>query len=393
MTQTGNVLPDTPPAATVCDQWQGQIRKAKSNELHLCRAFPANRNLSSIWIRCDSRDNFCLVPKPATMDRNAAPVYTPGRQLPERKTNMPGLRFAIAIILCGAAPFVQKACASTNGVNPTISKEPVYQSTPKYSLLTFGNSGEEVQVWMVEDGRRLFVDKNANGDLTDDGPPIEPSKFRKLDGNQYDFSGGSRWDFEYALDAITPTNGSSHTNFVLRRWNYRDKTDSYGLSLSVNGRMPMYAGWFGTFWAAKPEDAPVIHFGGPFTPELLRRDEFTIGERGERLSLCFFNPGSGPGAVSRLSIEALPKTVVPVLNIEWPTAAGRAPLRTSHKLTERCCYWEFYTTQFEVPRGVVAGNAKVSVNLPASATAIELTTTEMVMPVVAQPHQASSARK
>ena len=265
----------------------------------------------------------------------------------------------------------------------TIIKEPTYQSTPKYSLITLGDSGD-VKVWMVEDGKRLFVDKNANGDLTDDGPPIEPSNVRHLDAN--------RWDFEYVLDVITPTNGSRHTNFVLRRWNYEDKEDSYGLSLSVGGQMPMYAGWFGTFWSTNREKAPVIHFGGPFTPKLLRRKVFTIGEKQQRLSLCFINHGSGAGAESRLSIDALPRFVVPELNIEWPTAGGGAPLRTSHALTQRCCYWEYYTTDFEVPKGVVAGQARVSVNLPVGATPIELTTKEMVMPVVAKTHDSDSAR-
>jgi len=342
------------------------------------------------------RRRFHASPRLVTMDRTLREVYTlAANNYHERKTIMPGLRFAIAITLGCAMSFAQKARASTNAVNHfdrTIGKEPAYQSTPKYSLLTFGDGGGEVKVWMVEDGRRLFVDKNANGDLTDDGPPIEPSKYRNLDGNHYDFTGGSRWDFEYALDAITPTNGTRHTDFILRRWNYHDKTDNYGLSLSVNGKMPMYAGWFGTFWSAKPETAPVIHFGGPFTPKLLRRKEFPIGESKERLSLCFINPGSSRGADSLLSIDALPPAVVPALNIEWPTPAGHAPLRTSHKLTERCCYWEFYTTEFEVPRGAVAGKAKVSVDLPASATTIKLTTTEMVMPVVAQAPEASSAR-
>ena len=91
---------------------------------------------------------------------------------------MPRLLFAIATTLCCAVPFADQACASTNVVSHsdrTIIKEPTYQSTPKYSLLTLGNSGD-VKVWMVEDGKRLFVDKNANGDMTDDGPPIEPSK-------------------------------------------------------------------------------------------------------------------------------------------------------------------------------------------------------------------------
>lgn len=299
---------------------------------------------------------------------------------------MPHLFFAITTSLGCILPFVEQARASTNvvgSIGRPIMKEPLYQSTPKYSLITFGNSGD-VKVWMVEDGKRLFVDRNANGDLTDDGPPIEPGKIRHLDEN--------RWDFEYSLDAITPTNGSRHTNFILRRWNYNDKEDSYGLSLSVNGQMPMYSGWFGTFWSTNRAQAPAMHFGGPFTPKLLRRKEFTIGETHQRLSLCFLNPGSGPGAESRLSIDALPLFVVPELNIEWPTAAGGALLRTSYILISRCCYWEFYTTEFELPKGVVAGKAKVTVGFPPGATPIELTTREVVIPVVAAASDPTTAR-
>jgi hypothetical protein len=293
--------------------------------------------------------------------------------------------YTISIVLCCAASIPNKTLAATNDALPvdhTILKEPKYQSTPKYSLITLGDHGD-VKVWMVEDGKRLFVDRNANGDLTDDGPPIQPGQVRKLDAN--------RWDFEYVLDAVTPIKGSRSTNFVLRRWNYNDPQDEYGFSLSVGGDLPMYAGWFGTFWSTNREQAPVIHFGGPFTPRMLRRKEFTLGEKHERLSLCFLNPGSGPGAESRLSIEALPKLVIPELTIEWPTAAGNAPLRTTHLLTQRCCYWEFYTTDFEVPKGCVAGQAKISVQMPNLSQAIELTTTEMTLPVEAP--KATSAPK
>ena len=256
----------------------------------------------------------------------------------------------------------------------TSLKEPVYGSTPKYCLLALGVGGE-VKVWMVEDGKRLFVDKNANGDLTDDGVPIEPSQARGL--------GTKHWDFNYLLDAITPANGSRHTNFDLRRWNYGEENDSYGLSLSVGGKLHVYAGWFGTFWSAKRETAPIIHLGGPFTPHLLRLDEVAIGSQPKRFSVGFKNPGSGPGAESRLSIEAVPSDVVPKVNIEWPTAAGAPPLRTSHPLPERCCYWEFYTLSFKVPDKAVVGKAKVSVDLPIAGTPIVLKTTEFELPVVA----------
>ena len=112
--------------------------------------------------------------------------------------------------------------------------------------------------------------------------------------------------------------------------------------------------------------------------------EFTIAPGRQRLSLGFINPGSGAGAESRLSIDALPGYLVPRLNIEWPTASGGAQLRTSHLLSERCCYWEFYTTAFEMPNGVVVGKAKVSIELAAGTTPIELTTTEINVPVVAR---------
>ena len=147
-------------------------------------------------------------------------------------------------------------------IDRTLVKEPAYQSKPRYSLLALGPQAK-VRVWMVEDGKRLYVDANANGDLTDDGPPIPPSDFRSL--------GQDRWDFDYLLDAITPADGSRHTNFRLARWNYNDPTDKYGLSFTLDDKIPMYAGWFGTFWSSKPETAPVIHFGGSLTPACFAR--------------------------------------------------------------------------------------------------------------------------
>jgi hypothetical protein len=294
------------------------------------------------------------------------------------------LLFAAVMASCCATSLAADADVTARvlaKLDRTLTKEPTYRSTPKYSLMLLGANGD-VKVWMVEDGKRLYVDKNANGDLTDDGPPIEPSDVRSM-GNRG--AGGDHWDFNYVLAAITPPDGLQHTHFNLRRWNYGAEEDSYGLSLSVGDRLPMYAGWFGTFWSAKAKTAPVIHFGGPVTPKMLRYKEFTVGSGSRRLSVAFTNPGSDAGAVSRLSIDALAANVVPKLNIEWPTAGGGPPLQTSHGLFERCCYWEFYTTVFKVPPDVAVGVAKVSVELPAGAMPIALTTTEIDVPVVAKP--------
>ena len=66
-----------------------------------------------------------------------------------------------------------------NNIGRPLIKEPRYRSTPKYSLIVLGEKAD-VKVWMVEDGKTLYVDRNANGDLTDDGLPIEPSDVRNL---------------------------------------------------------------------------------------------------------------------------------------------------------------------------------------------------------------------
>ena len=100
------------------------------------------------------------------------------------------------------------------------------------------------------------------------------------------------------------------------------------------------------------------------------------------MSMAMMNLGSGPGAVSRLSIDALPAHIVPRLVIDWPTPADGPKLRSSHDLVDRCCYWEFYTTEFKVPDGIVPGTAKVSVQFPDIGALFELTTTEIEVPVV-----------
>jgi hypothetical protein len=234
-----------------------------------------------------------------------------------------------------------------------------------------------------------------------DGQPIEPSNTRRL--------GDDHWDFNYLLDGFFTSDGSRVSDFNLRRWNYGGKNDSYGLSLalegtegpltkgkllfqdtqltkntkvSLSGQIPMYAGWFDTFWSPEPKKAPVIHFGGPLTPRMLREKEFVIGSGRRRLSLAFMNPGSESGAVSRLSIDAIPSHIIPRLIIKWPTDTDSRSLETSHDLADRCCYWEFYTTDFEVPDGIATGTAQMSIHFPEYELPIALTTTQIEVPVV-----------
>ena len=271
----------------------------------------------------------------------------------------------------GPTPSVTTDGSVLDRVERKIAKEPKYLSTPRYALLVFGTKADS-QVWMVEDGKTLYVDKNANGDLTDDGPPITPTNVK-----EWMLEGTARYQFEYVLDEITPVGGAKHTDFSLHRWNYGEKEDTYGLLATLEGQTPMYAGWFSTFWAVSPETVPIIHFGGPMQLKRLRTKEFVIGAGATRLSIAFMNPGRGEGATSRLSIYALPPTAMPIVRIDWPVPDGAASLQTSHTLMQRCCYWEFYDPDFKVPPGVVPGTATATVSLPEGVFPFELTTNQI----------------
>ncbi len=159
------------------------------------------------------------------------------------------------------------------------------------------------------------------------------------------------------------------------------KEDSYGLSITLQGRTPMNVVWFSTFWAASPEAVPVIHFGEPLKPQMLRFKEFAIGAGPRRLSIAFINPGRGEGATSRLSIDALPVTTIPEVRINWPVAQGAVPLSTTTQLVKRCCYWEFYDETFKVPAGAIEGTATVSVSFQDGEFPFELVSNELKVPV------------
>jgi hypothetical protein len=304
----------------------------------------------------------------------------------------------------GTAPVAPPALLTANvpraGVSGTVNtsegnkrsklNEPKPVSSPRYALLVFDEK-RQWKVLIVEDGRTLKVDKNANGDLTDDGPPITPSDFREIGSSR---EGRPMWDFHYVVDSIRLPDSSRISKFRLGHWNYGQKDDGYGLSLLVNGQTQMYAGW-SQIWSTSREAALPLHFYGPLHPRLLRFQEFLIGAGPRRLSIAFVHPGKVKGADTRLGIDAIPSSVIPAVQIDWPTKKGAPALRTSHLLLERCCYWEFYNSTFKVPAGAVPGIATVTVTIEGGKLPFDLLPDKLTIPVrnFVEPGDNSSARR
>jgi RNA polymerase sigma factor (sigma-70 family) len=132
-----------------------------------------------------------------------------------------------------------------------LKKEPAYQGPVQYCLLLLGRNAQ-TRVWLASDGKTMYVDRNGDGDLTQPGEavpfkPDEDGGFASLTADR--FPGGA---------------GGPHTrlHIAVRQHDWETNKGGYWCVRAwVEGRYPMYA--FAHKFAQKPDEAPVIHLGGP----------------------------------------------------------------------------------------------------------------------------------
>jgi hypothetical protein len=282
------------------------------------------------------------------------------------------MRFSIvtAVLLLWAA---SAGATDLTKVDRTIRKEPVYQTKPKYCLLVFGPEAK-YRVWLVLDGDRLYVDKNGNGDLTEEGECIHCSAFAPSRHPAHEA------DRSIRVGDLT-IGGLTHTELEISQTQYRRKVDTsngtgattpedwqayldsiwrelpdgrdYFISLHLD---PRCYGVFGEVktsairhfawidgrgghlaFADRPQDAPIIHFGGPLT---LRADLFEKLRRGKepaKTTVYLGTPGLGQGAFVTMGYDLVPSNVYPVVGVQFPALAhGQPPVTRKYVLKERC---------------------------------------------------------
>jgi hypothetical protein len=138
------------------------------------------------------------------------------------------------------------SAADLSKVDRRIAKEPIYKTkTPKYCLLVFGAEAQ-TRVWLVLDGDRLYVDRNGDGDLTEEREAVtgKDGKFEALTITAKDgVVPGSRVELLLAGEL---TFVYCHT-----------KTDSWQRAVVDKAGNLQFAG--------SRQAAPIIHFNGPLT--------------------------------------------------------------------------------------------------------------------------------
>ena len=263
----------------------------------------------------------------------------------------PRTLLALATLLLGAGG---ASATDLTTIERTLGKEPKYAGKPKYCLLVFGPEAK-LRVWVVQDGNVFYVDRNGNGDLTEPGEKVEPPGSPGGDVGTVqlgDIRDGAMTHknlsiMRFPVTAETVGNDQEYQRIT------RDNPARQTWWVSVNAeraspagdKLPPRVSYIANgdgqgylVFAARPAEAPIIHFNGPWTLGLQDiKQQFVSGQKTE-LQIGVGTPGVGPGTFAFVLYPGLiPDKAYPVAEITFPAPTGGAvgpPQRFT--LTKRC---------------------------------------------------------
>jgi hypothetical protein len=264
--------------------------------------------------------------------------------------------------------------ADLSKVDRTITKEPAYRSKPKYCLLVFGPQARH-RLWLVIDGDVLYVDRKGNADLTAAGSPIKAGAWTTSQ------SPAIARERSFEVGDVT-VGGLTHARLLVSQAEHRRKAkvsanadpgdlppeqwQQYlssvwrqvpdGLTCTVSISLdPRCYGRFGgaravrpvrhlasidhtglLAFAARPANAPVIHFGGPLTLDLRFGARLQRGNKPGEVRVSLGTRGLGPGTFAVMWHDLVPEDIGPVVEVCFPKGeSGQAAVTRKYAL-ERC---------------------------------------------------------
>jgi hypothetical protein len=252
----------------------------------------------------------------------------------------------------------------------TIAKEPTYKSKdPRYCQLVFGPQAKQ-SIWLVLDGEDLYVDRNGNSDLTEDGECVTRKPV---------FKGGG-----FEVPKLDIGDGTTTYSNLIVYWTRRPPggakaEQTVEVMVDVDKRYCQYATFKSS--ATAPNDAPVIYFGGPLEMVLLGGDIplAAPGKQRELSAVIGTRSSTGHLAMIRHDRNLPPKADAhPVAEVTFSGKGGGAkPVAVKIPLDHRCCNVRFNAT-LATPAEVGAGKATVTLSFPAWGDAKVEPTTKQV---------------
>jgi hypothetical protein len=239
-------------------------------------------------------------------------------------------------------------------IDRSIAKEPAYQGKPRYCLLVFGHHAKS-RLWLVQDGNVLYVDRNGNGDVTDDGDRVVHGGDDKAT-DFLSFQAGDIKDGPLTHTKLSVTRSLATEAYVgdAKEW-ARIKTANpkpYIWSVGVTAEraaepddgLPKTVRYIVNgdglgflVFGDRPADAPVIHFNGPWSLGLQDMKQRIVIGKPRMLQIGVGTQGIGPGTFSFVLYPGLiPDTAWPVADITFPPKSPGPRVEAKVVLKQRC---------------------------------------------------------
>jgi hypothetical protein len=216
---------------------------------------------------------------------------------------------------------VPATAADLDKIDRSLAKEPSYKGKPGYCLLVFG-ADAKTRVWLVKDGDTLYLDRNGNGDLTEDGERLDGKAVKPAGA----ISAPAEKKYEIRQCNLTTVGGP------------KGKQEYCHIAIDVEGAFRQYS--FAGF-ADTPKNAPVVHFDGPLTIEVQDKNVTLVrGEKPTDLGVYMVTRGHGERLGSTVLVDynlGIPADTQPVVVVEFRNKEPNGkPVTARYTLKQRC---------------------------------------------------------
>lgn len=224
--------------------------------------------------------------------------------------------------MCGSLPAVaaDREPIDLTRIDRKLLKEPEYSTTPRYCLLVFGRTAA-TQVWLVSDGKVLYVDRDRDGDLTEPNEVVEA-----IGVNSQSFR----------LGTITSAGGTNYRNVFVNRSSVGDS-----ISVEIPGKeIQRVAPGQGSKleFAGSAKEAPIIHFDGPLKliqysdDRVISRNSKAGNDRARALRIMIGTPGLGRGTFAAYSCKLCDKRGPLNSKFVYASASGDSEIELTEPL-------------------------------------------------------------
>jgi hypothetical protein len=239
---------------------------------------------------------------------------------------------SVAALALGLCPAPAAEGPDLSPADHAPKKEPAYVcKKPLYGLAAFGAKAEK-KVWLVLDKSKpdvprydvLYVDRNADGDLTGPGERFTAQ------GNKFDLG-----------ELTDPATGAKHREFAVTTLGGQPEPEVM-LSLRWRGRYKFGGGYPEEtkdgymHFAPRPADAPVVwlYGDGPFRFQRWYGGQLPVGGSGD-FKVFLGRPGRGPSSFAAAQEHILPEKEFVRATLVYRDGTGKER-RLVCELKERC---------------------------------------------------------